>query len=91
MMRWVCLVGFLLLGGYGCIASPYAAQCMTLCAHLAQLGCPEAQPRTDGTSCQSTCIHLSTEGLDLRVSCVIKQQQCEDIAQACPVKNAIAP
>ena len=37
--------------------------CGEACANLAALGCPEAEPTTDGATCEAVCLMAETSGV----------------------------
>lgn len=91
MKRWLlAFTVILVLSGFGCGPIPIpitphipadTLRCDDACSHLAELGCPEAQPLEDGTTCAEFCIATQKSGHALRPSCVMKIKSCDQIAR----------
>lgn len=59
----------------------YPASPEGVCAHLAELGCPEAQVAPDGTSCPMV-IRQAQKLVDMRLSCLAEASTVDDL-RAC--------
>lgn len=60
-----------------------AAGCPEACAHLAQMGCDEAQPTPGGATCLDVCVSVQTSAATaLDLACVTAAPSCE-AANAC--------
>lgn len=59
----------------------YPASPEGVCAHLADLGCPEAQVATDGTSCPMV-IRQAQKLVDMKLSCLAEAPTVDDL-RAC--------
>lgn len=55
--------------------------CAAACDQLAKLGCVEAQPLEDGTSCEEFCVKTQEAGHRLSPACVMKIERCEQIEE----------
>lgn len=42
---------------------PQGATCVTACAKLNELGCPEGEPTPDGKSCEAVCENVQASGI----------------------------
>jgi hypothetical protein len=60
------------------------ATCAQACAHLAELGCPEAKSLPDGTTCQVFCENTQDAGHALDAGCVLTISKCEELNVRCP-------
>ncbi len=58
------------------------ATCAEMCAHLAALGCPEAEPTPAGHSCEFVCTETLQAGMDVHPECVVSVTRCEDVSRA---------
>ncbi len=57
-----------------------AWECVSVCAHLRSLGCPEG---ADGSKCETTCDRVqATKLTDLKTSCLLRAKSKEE-ARAC--------
>ncbi len=64
--------------------------CPAACAHLAALGCPEANPQ--GTTCTAFCTSTQNNGAALFPSCVVNIKQCSDmnnVQSFCPASVSV--
>jgi len=61
-------------------APPVVDTCERACGHLAELGCPEAEPTGDGASCVEVCRNVEDSGaVSLDPECVTQLARCEDV------------
>jgi hypothetical protein len=64
-------------------AAPAPSNCSVACAHLAALGCPEAQPTPKGATCVDVCSNVDSSGtVSMQTDCVVRAVSCAD-ANAC--------
>jgi hypothetical protein len=56
------------------------ASCADACAHLDELGCPEAEPTPEGATCVEVCENVETSGtVTLNPACVIEITACAQV------------
>lgn len=53
--------------------------CEAACAHLSELGCDEAKPLEDGTSCVTFCENTTKAGHSLGLACITHVASCKDV------------
>lgn len=76
------VVAIVLAGACACWPPPPrtpSAGCEQACQRLGELGCEEALPLPDGTSCASFCDQTERAGHALDVECVMRVESCEEI------------
>jgi len=62
---------------------PDPASCADACAHMAELGCEEAEPTPEGATCVEVCENVEGSGVvTLNPACVIGIESCEQV-EAC--------
>jgi hypothetical protein len=59
--------------------------CTTACQKMENMGCEEAQPAEDGTTCQKFCEDTQNSGHALNPSCIMQTSVriCADIQNIC--------
>lgn len=56
------------------------ASCDDACAHLAELGCEEAEPTAEGATCVEVCRNVEGSSIvSLNPSCVVLVESCEAV------------
>lgn len=61
-------------------ADAAAASCASMCARLADLGCPAAKPTPEGASCEKVCQNVQDSGLILwNLECRTRAPTCAAI------------
>jgi hypothetical protein len=56
------------------------ASCVDACAHLDELGCPEAEPTPEGATCVEVCRNVETSGtITLNPACVVEIDECAQV------------
>jgi hypothetical protein len=59
--------------------------CATACQKMEGMGCEEAQPAEDGTTCQKFCEDTQSSGHALSPSCIAQDsvKTCNDVQKVC--------
>lgn len=57
--------------------------CAPACAHLRELHCPQGEPLSDGTSCETVCVETQKHGVWLNPTCVVTLQECSQLEPVC--------
>jgi hypothetical protein len=79
----ICILALLVsCSGPGATVIPKpddAPSCGAACSRMRELGCREAAPLEDGTSCEVFCQKTLESGHPLRPSCVQTIQSCNEV------------
>lgn len=88
---FVVWIGGFLVGGH-CgpptptpVEPPDTSDCPAACERLQELGCPEGEPLSDGTTCVEFCIETQQRGHALNPSCVRTITRCSELDILCGV------
>ncbi|MBV9074163.1 MAG: hypothetical protein JOZ10_11055 [Acidobacteria bacterium] len=61
-------------------ATDAAPTCASVCQHMAELGCPAAQPTPHGASCEDVCANLQASGsAAYNLPCMLRATSCAAI------------
>lgn len=63
--------------------------CEPACKHLRELHCPQGEPLSDGTSCETVCVNTQKHGVWLNPTCVITLKTCEQLEPVCAESHSL--
>ena len=71
---------------HSCEQVPPTATCAAVCANMAKLGCPSAQPTAKGATCEQVCSNFQNSGIATwNLGCRASACTCADV-DACEAK-----